>query len=280
MRIRGYVLEREFARGAGGALYLARPPRGIQATRVVVKTLADVFLRDPAARRDFLRETALLQEVRHRDVVSLLAFGIEGDRPWFAMEYHPRGSAAALVAAGGLGLSLARAAAVVIPATRGLAALHAAGMVHRDVKPSNVLLADDGRGLIGDLGLAKRVGGRDNCSTLTGTTAGSPDYMPREAIGGFRDLMPSADVFSIAASFYYLLSGCLTRDFEGRTTWRAVVEGPIIPLSSRRLDLPAPLLAVIDRALSDDPAARPADAGELLMELERAVPGLSSFARA
>ena len=192
-----------------GAVYLAR--RSEQADPVALKVMLPALVLDEAAQEIFLREIEITRSLRHPNIVGLLDFGKHEGRFYFALEYCARGSAEALRRARGGGrLSLPLVLRIASETLEGLAAAHDAGFVHRDLKPDNVLLAEDGTARIADFGLAKsfQQSGLSGM-TATGAIAGTYFFMPREQLTSFRTVRPVSDVWSMAATLYHLLTGKL-----------------------------------------------------------------------
>jgi serine/threonine-protein kinase len=153
-------------------------------------------------------------------------------------------------------------------ALAGLAHAHALGFVHRDVKPSNVMLAELGgrkRGVkLTDFGLARVYeDSRLSGLTLTGDMGGTPAFMPPEQILDFRNVGPAADIYGTAATLYYLLTGKYTFDFteDQVQAFGLILEGEPVPLRGRRPEVPEGLAAVVHQCLAKDPADRAPSAG-------------------
>jgi serine/threonine protein kinase len=156
-----------------------------------------------------------------------------------------------------------------VGALEGLAAAHEAGFVHRDIKPDNVLLGEDGAPRLADFGLAKsfQQAGLSGL-TATGAVAGTFEFMPREQLTSYRQARPTTDVWSMAATIYYLLTGQYARDFAARSDPLAVIlRGGVVPLRQRDPSVPDDLATVIDRALDDEPSRRFPTARELVTAL-------------
>jgi hypothetical protein len=262
-----YVVERMIGQGGMGAVYLARSPdAGRSIALKVMLPRAEV---DAAAAEIFLREIEVTRALRHPNIVALLDFGKHDGRFYFALEYCPGGNAEALLRRSGGRLALPAVVRIAVGALEGLAAAHAAGFVHRDIKPDNVLLAGDGSARIADFGLAKsfQQAGLSGM-TATGAVAGTFYFMPREQLTSFRQVKPVSDVWSAAATFYYLLTGEYAREFSpSRDPLAVILRGGVIPLRERDPGLPDDFASVIDRALQDDPSCRYPSAGEFLAAL-------------
>jgi serine/threonine protein kinase len=129
--------------------------------------------------------------------------------------------------------------------------------VHRDLKPDNVLLGENGATHLADFGLAKSFQ-RAGLSglTATGAVGGTFPFMAREQLTSYREARPTTDVWSMAATLYFLLTGQYARDFGDRDPMAAILRGGTVPLRWRDASLPEDLAAVIDRALDDEPARR------------------------
>lgn len=265
-RFPGYVIRRKIGEGGTGAVYEAEAPDGMP---VAVKVLLSRVAVDEGVRAMFNREIASLAELQHPRIVRLIDTGANGSSFFFVMELCPQGSIASLVGRSGQPLSPARAVSWLCDALEGLAYAHERGIIHRDVKPGNLLIDAAGRGKIGDFGLAKHFE-RAGLSgfTMTGSFAGTFEFMPREQLTRYRDLRPTGDVYSAGATLYWALTRKTVLDFGpkiDRVT--ALLQHAPVPIAQRGVLLPPELCAVIDRACSLDPNERYADAGALLAAL-------------
>lgn len=261
--IEGLEVVRKLGEGGTGAVYEAIDREG---NRLAVKVLLARVAVDSGMRALFFREMDSLAAVEHPRIVKLVRKGSSGVAFWFAMELCQGGSLAALIGRSGKPLEPKRAVSIVADALEGLAFAHERGMVHRDVKPGNMLIDENGRGKISDFGLAKSFD-RAGLSgfTMTGSFAGTFEFMPREQLTNFRNVRPTSDVFSAGATLYWALTRKTAVDFApniDRVT--ALLQTDPTPLSTRAPLLPAELCAIVDRACAIDPSTRYRDAGELL----------------
>ena len=168
-------------------------------------------------------------------------------------------------------MPLPSALRIAVDALEGLAAAHEAGFVHRDLKPDNVLLGEDGAARLADFGLAKsfQQAGLSGM-TATGAVAGTFQFMAREQLTSYRQARPTTDVWSMAATLYFLLTGQYPRDFGGRTTRsRSSCAAASCPCASAIRPFRQDLAAVIDRALDDEPARRFPTAREFAVRAAR-----------
>jgi len=262
-----YEVERLLGRGGMGAVYLAH--RVGEKTPVALKILLPRMQVDDAAQEMFLREIGVTQELKHRNIVRLLGFGKHEGRHYFVAEYCAGGSAEALRRQRGGRLPLPTVLKLAVEALEGLAAAHKAGFVHRDLKPENVLLDADGTARIADFGLAKsfQQAGLSGM-TATGVVAGTYYFMPKEQLTSYRQVRPTSDVWSMAATIYYLLTGQYPRNHEkGSDPLAVILRGGSVPLRERDPSVPEPLAAIIDQALADAPESRPASGGEMVKVL-------------
>jgi len=250
-----YEIERLLGKGGMGAVYLARRRGG--GPEVALKVMLPQTVVDEEAQDIFLREIEVTRALRHPNVVGLLDFGIHEGRFYFALEYCPGGSVEALRRRLGGRVPLPSTLRIAVDALEGLAAAHEAGFVHRDLKPDNVLLGENGAARLADFGLAKsfQQAGLSGM-TATGTVAGTFEFMAREQLTSYREVRPTTDVWSMAATLYFLLTGQHARDFEGRDPLAVILRGGVVPLRRRDPSLPEDLAVVIDRALDDEPSRR------------------------
>ena len=201
-RIAGrYELVRPLGHGAMATVDLARD---VELDRpVALKRLAENLARDEDLRRRFLREARLAARLAHPNVVRVFDVGEDEGRPFIAMEYVEGETLADLIARRGR-LPAAEAASLGMQACAALAAAHAAGLVHRDVKPQNLLLGRDGVLELGDFGIA--VGHDGTRLTLAGTVLGTAGYLAPEQARG-EQVTAAADIYAIGAVLYELLRG-------------------------------------------------------------------------
>jgi serine/threonine protein kinase len=254
----------EIGRGGMGVVYLARQPSLDRL--VAVKVLG---VRDPELSQRLRREAELLSELQHPHIVSVLDVGEENGDPYYAMTYCSGGSIAKLLERDGR-LSPGQASTVLVAVSEALAALHARGFVHRDVKPSNVLLSGDGDPYLGDFGLA--LSGDASRVTTSGAVLGTigysaPELLENAAAGA------GTDVFSLGVLGYQMLSGQLP--FRGdhlASVLDAVRSGRHVPLAEVAPDTPSALAVLVQRAMATDPSDRPDDLREFARQLRAAVP--------
>ncbi|MEV0663891.1 ABC transporter substrate-binding protein [Actinomadura luteofluorescens] len=244
-RLGAYRLTGLLGEGGQGAVYLGEDEPG---HRVAVKLLHARFSGDPKARSRFAAEVAVAKRVSAFCTARVLDSDVEGDRPYIVSEYIDGPALSRVLAQDGprRGADLDRLAIGTMTA---LAAIHQAGVVHRDFKPANVLLPPDGPRVI-DFGIARAL---DATGTMSSTAVGTPAYMAPEQISG-TPVGPAADVFAWAATMVYAANG---RPAFGQDSIPAVMHR-ILNLPPDLGDLPEPLRGIVANCLSKDPALRPA----------------------
>jgi tetratricopeptide (TPR) repeat protein/tRNA A-37 threonylcarbamoyl transferase component Bud32 len=264
--IDGYELLEELGRGATGVVYKARERRLNRL--VALKTISESAFSSPAQRRRFLAEAEAIARVRHPHIIPIHAVGEERNRPYISLEYAEGGSLARRLAGGPMP---ARDAAGLVEAlARAVEAAHRAGVVHRDLKPGNVLLAADGAPKVADFGLARLLG-EESSRTTTGEVLGTPSYMaPEQAEGRSREAGPAADIYALGAILYHALTG--RPPFLGASameTLRLVVSAEVVPPRRQRPDVPRDLETIALKCLEKEPDRRYTKALELADDLAR-----------
>ncbi|MCK6491706.1 MAG: serine/threonine protein kinase, partial [Planctomycetes bacterium] len=264
----GYEVGDLLGSGGMGEVYLARVPSLDRL--VALKVMALDVAADASLRRRWANEARALASLDHPQVVRVLASGEEAELPYLAMELLEGGSLAEELA--GLRLAGRRhpplaALELALQAARGLAAAHAAGLVHRDVKPGNLMRAGDGALKVVDFGLVRFAG--EAALTVAGSALGTPAYMaPEQGRGESCDAR--SDVYALGCVLYELLTG--RPPFAADTPEGLVFQhGFAEPELPRRTDpaIPAGLEQVCLACLQKDPSRRYADAGALAADLER-----------
>ncbi|OKJ54616.1 bifunctional serine/threonine-protein kinase/ABC transporter substrate-binding protein [Streptomyces sp. CB02115] len=247
-RIAGYRVLGRLGAGGMGVVLLGRSPGG---ALVAIKLIRAEYADDAAFRARFRREVAIARQVRNRWAVPVVDADTEAPAPWLATEFVPGPALSEAVGSGGplpergvraLGSMLAEA----------LEAVHAAGLVHRDVKPGNVLLGLEGPRLI-DFGIARALD--DTVLTATDVIVGSPGFLSPEQAQG-RRIGPASDVFSLSCVLVYAATG-------GRPFGSGPVEAMLFRTVHDTADLgalPPGLVPVVEACLSKDPEDRPAAA--------------------
>ncbi|MEU8247018.1 WD40 repeat domain-containing serine/threonine protein kinase [Nonomuraea sp. NPDC048916] len=266
-RLAGLDLLGRLGEGGQGVVYLARDPSG---EHVAVKWLRPDLAADEVSVGRFLREVQVAQQVAPFCTAAVLGTGIEHDRPYIVSEFIDGPSLQQVVLQEGprTGSSLQRLA---VGTATALAAIHQAGIVHRDFKPANVILGADGPRVI-DFGIARAL---DATSTISGMPVGTPSYMPPEQIMG-HTVGPAADLFSWAGTMVFAAS---SRAPFGSDTMPAVLHRVL----SQDPDvgvLDGPLRDVVLACLAKDPARRPTAEQVIMRLLQRASPNPGILAQA
>ncbi len=241
--------------GRGGwGVVLAGRHRNLD-RQVAIKHLPAAFAADPAARRRFTAEARVLASLDHPHVVPVFDYVERDDLCLLVMELLPGGTLRARAAA--TGFTPRAAVAVALACSAGLAAAHLRGVLHRDVKPENMLFAASGVVKVTDFGIAKVVGGPETVMTRAGDVLGTPAYIAPEQVLG-RALSPATDVYGLATMLYELLAGMLPFPDEGdamSVLFKHAYEKPT-PLGEVTSEVPDRVEAAVMRALATDPAER------------------------
>lgn len=269
--IAGFQIKRSIGAGSFGTVYLAE--RESDRKQVAIKVMLSRVAVDKVARRKFFKEIDLLKNLQHRHIVTISDSESAGSVFYFVMEFCPGGNVAEFMEHNGGKLKPAVALPIMVQALEGLAYAHSQGIIHRDIKPSNILLAGTPSDLVtkvADLGLAKNFEKAGfSGMTLTGAFAGTPIFMPKEQLLNYKYVKPVADVWSIGATFYNMLTGQLPREYsKGCDPLEVILRGEIIPINKRDPDIPRNLAMVLDKAIQANPDDRFQDAGEMVAALK------------
>jgi serine/threonine-protein kinase len=244
-----------------GLLYRGRDP--VLDREVAIKVMAGDFSTDESARTRFYREARAAARLQHRNIVTIFEFAEDNGTPYIAMEFL-RGQSLAQRMQSGPPLTLVQKLDIVTQLLTGLHYAHEQGIVHRDVKPPNIWLLDDGTVKLLDFGIAKIA-----ASTMTsaGSILGSAFYMAPEQISG-REVDGRADIFASGVVLYELLSS--HRPFEGDSptvVMMKIVNEDAQPIGKFVPDLPQPLVTAVMRALNKEASRRFPHAGDFGAEL-------------
>jgi len=257
-----YSLERELGRGGMATVWLAHDHE--LGREVAVKVLAAPIAADTELRARFLREARVAARLSHPNVVGVFDAGEDGDRLYIVMEYVP-GESLAHALRRRTRFPVDEAVAVVTGACAALEQAHAAGLVHRDVKPGNLLLRPDGVVKLADFGIAHAA--EETRLTQAGAVLGTAAYLAPEQAAG-EPVTPAADVYALGAVLYELLTGRCARRIDGPADLAALTRGtPVTPVRELAPEVPEQLEAIVMRSLARNPAYRPPTAGALAREL-------------
>jgi len=254
----GHEIEAISGRGGMGVVYRARQ-RSLDRT-VALKVIAPSLMQDAAIRRRFVRESRIAASIDHPNVIPIYYTGEENGVAFIAMRYVPGDDVRTLVRREGR-LEPRRAARITAQVAAALDAAHAAGLVHRDVKPANVLLGPDDHMYLTDFGLTKHVLSEAG-ATKPGHWVGTLDFVAPEQIRGER-IDARADVYGLACLLFYMLAGRppYDHDSDEAKLWAHLSAEP--PLVTDSVPgAPAGLDDVIGRALAKSPADRHPSAGD------------------
>jgi serine/threonine protein kinase/Tol biopolymer transport system component len=267
-RLGPYRIVSLLARGGMGDVYRATDVR--LGRDVALKVIASATEADPERVERFLQEARVTASLDHLNIVKVFDVGVSDGRPYIISELLDGETLRARLNRGPIGLEEVRGVAAGIAS--GLVAAHAAGLVHRDLKPDNIVLTRAGTTKVLDFGIAKLVDDKRltrGVSTLTGILLGTAGYLAPEQVRG-ESVDGRADLFAIGSILFELLAGrrAFARDHTVDTL-HAIVHDDPGPLP---LEVPPPLAAIVTRLLAKSPDARFQSAADLLWTLDQLAP--------
>src|SRR4051812_31798674 len=267
--VAGYRVERELGRGASGAVFLARDEHLDRP--VALKLLSPELAADERFRERFLRESRIVAHLDHPGVVSVYAAGEENSRLYLAMRYVDEGDLGEAIARDGR-LEPSRMLRILRQVAEALDAAHAEGLIHRDVKPGNVLLGAGNRAYLADFGLAKHAATVQSLSRESPFSGTIAYVAPEQIQGGAVD--GRCDVYALGCVAFECLAGRppFAREPDGAVVL-AHLQDPPPSISALRPDLPSTLDAVIERALAKRPDDRYATCAQLIDDAAAALGG-------
>ncbi|MFC1629141.1 serine/threonine protein kinase [Gemmatimonadota bacterium] len=263
-----YQILEKLGAGGMGEVWLAEDTR--LERKVALKFLPHHAAQEEAEKARFIQEAKAAARLTHNNIAQIYEIGEEEGRLYIVMEYVSGGSLRdQLDDAKGRSLPLDKVLTWVQEAAQGLAEAHKQGIIHRDIKPDNLMLTESGQVKITDFGLARL----ETATRLTmeGATLGTVNYMAPEQITG-HDVDHRADLFSLGATLYELLTG--QRAFEGpdaNATYYAILNNDIEPLQRFRTDVPLDLDHIIDKILCKDVTLRYQTAEDINTDIKRLV---------
>ncbi|MFC7217228.1 protein kinase [Streptomyces polyrhachis] len=268
-----YLVEELVGKGGMATVYRARDTA--LGRIVAVKVMAPALSADDDGRERFRREARAVAAINHPGVVAVYdtgeeEFGPGGRVPYLVMEYVDGATLRERLPQRPGELPVAEALRLTAGILDALAASHACGMVHRDVKPANVMIGRDGAVKVMDFGIARALGGQSAALTVTGLTVGTPHYMSPEQFESARSVDGRSDLYAAGVVLFQLLTGAVPFDGEsGLQIGYLHVHSAPPSLSSVGAVVPPAVEAVVVRALAKDPGERFADARAMRDEVLR-----------
>lgn len=261
-----FAIMRRIGGGGMGEVFLAEQ---LSLKRpVALKILRPELGADASYLRRFHAEAMAVAPINHPNIVSVITIGEEAGISFIAMEYVAGTDLRAFVIKRGP-LDATTAVNILIKVAAAIEAAAEQGIIHRDIKPENVLLTRRGEVKVADFGLARQMENPNQELTKTGVTMGTPLYMSPEQIEG-KSLDVRSDLYSLGITAYFMLLG--QAPFRGETALAVAVQhlkGAPPDLRDLRPDLPHPLVTLVERLVAKSPRERPANAREVVDQLER-----------
>jgi serine/threonine protein kinase len=257
-----FQLERLLGQGGFAWVFLGRESGGATAA---VKVLKPRYAGDPQFESRFRNEAQLAAKLEHPNIIRIRSVGKDGRNVFYSMDYCPDSLGARLAREGPLAEE--KILPIAKDVVKGLGFAHSKGIIHRDIKPDNVLLHDDGRAVLTDFGIARAVSGYA-ASTGHNMTVGTPQYLSPEQAQG-RELDQRVDFYALGVTLYKAVTGEVPFN---ATDWfelaRMHVEDPAPPLRKKRPEISKRFERVVAKCLAKHPDDRYPSAVELLADLE------------
>ena len=264
-----YVVEKELGRGGMGVVYKAWDPEGQRAVAIKCMLRSD----DETETRRFEREARTASSLKHPNIVEVYEVGVEGETPYIAMEYVEGETLSDVLSPHrkkGERIKLDRAVEMIRDAALALGHAHGRRIVHRDVKPHNIMVDRDGKVRVMDFGLARELK-RGVTVTSTGEVLGTPQYMsPEQAKGEREKFGPQTDVWALGVMLYEVAGRC--QPFEGETAaeiLHRITHEEAVPLRKRNPRIERDLETVVMKCLEGEVGERYPTAGKVAEELSR-----------
>jgi eukaryotic-like serine/threonine-protein kinase len=281
----GYLIKKKIGAGGMGSVYLAYQTSLDR--EVALKVLPPVFATNPSFVARFTREALAVAQLNHHNVIQVIDVGVYNETHYISMEFV-RGSDLGNMTKSEGRLTVEDAVGYVLQAARGLLYSHTRGIIHRDIKPDNIMVNEHGVVKVADLGLAKIQGHQDEeriglayggaeelkkqaRGDLTGQSAamGTPSYMAPEQGQDAGNVDHRADQYSLGCTLYYLLSG--SAPFTGKTSFEIInkhISEPVKPVETVVKNVPKELSLVIEKMLAKEPVNRYPSLNEVIDRLE------------
>jgi eukaryotic-like serine/threonine-protein kinase len=262
-RIGGHEILGKLGEGGLGVVYKARQ---LSMGRIVaLKLLHEKWANDDEFRKRFLVEARLVGRLSHQNLIQVFDVGRYKNTLYYAMEFVDGETVEDMIERDGK-IPLPEAIEIMFQIARALQYLHSKGIVHRDVKPGNVMVTRGGVAKLGDFGFVKS--SLDSVLSTEGEVLGTPDYISPEAAMGEKDLDFRSDLYSLGATLYHVLSGRPPFGGSGSSVMEAHIKESAPPLRSLRPDLPEQAVQLVQRLMEKDRNKRHCSFAELFEDLE------------
>ena len=262
-----YILQKELGRGSIGKVFLSfHSGLGIP---VAVKILKPHLIEeDPEFLERFIQEGRLAVALHHKNIVRIFDAGKAGESYYLVMELLEGKNALEVIEQDGA-FTVEQVLEIGCAVTDALIEAHEHGVIHRDIKPDNIMISPQGKIKLADLGLAKKLG--DNfSSTMAGTVIGTPNYMSPEQSMNSREADPRSDIYSLGATLYHMITGTLP--FDGESIMAVMMKHanePLCPPQERKEGLPNNICSVIVKMMDKNPESRYQNCEQVLTALNK-----------